>query len=433
MTGKGGVRGHRRGGGTGGPLRDVRVLDFSRFVSGPYATMLLADNGADVIKVEPIGGEATRRLDPKVRSADGREGSVYYARLNRSKQSVCINLRTSEGRRVTRRLVRSADVLVENFRPAVMTRLGLGWESLRRLNRGLVYCSISGYGHTPSPKRDLGGLAIVAETEAGLLGRPVRLEDPPVRVGAPIGDLYPAALAVGGIAMALVRRAEAGIGAHVDIAMHDALLSLNENALSRAATTGEETLPVGDPNYAFPFGYFRAGRSFVSVAVLGEDLWQRLCTVMGRGDLAVEPRMSSGARRYSVRAEIQPLLEEWLCARGPAKAVDMLCRAGIPAAIVPRRAKEILESQQVAARGMLVHYPTYFGVEGTAVANPIRVEPGLSAPAAEVAGPGANTVQVLRDVGGYTGSEIASLLRRGVVSQWHGEEDEIDQPAGEGR
>ena len=214
------------------PLAGVTVLDLTRFVAGPYATMLLADAGADVIKVEPIAGEETRRLDPILTGPQGATVSGYFLRLNRSKRSLTIDLRSSRGVGVFLDLVAAADVVVENFRPGVMDRLGLGYATLRQRNSRIVYCSISGYGHTPSPRRDEPAFAAIAEANTGVLGRPERPGAAPIRLGPPIGDVFPGSMAVSGIVMALFRVARTGVGAHVDIAMYDAMLSLNECAVA---------------------------------------------------------------------------------------------------------------------------------------------------------------------------------------------------------
>jgi CoA:oxalate CoA-transferase len=175
------------------PLAGVTILDLTRFVAGPYATMLLADAGADVIKIEPVGGEETRRLEPILAGSGGSTVSGYFLRLNRSKRSVTLDLTAERGAALFLDLVAACDVVVENFRPGVMDRLGIGYEALRQRNPRIVYCSVSGYGHTPSPRRDEPAFAAIAEAQTGVLGRPERPGAARARLGPPIGDIFPGA------------------------------------------------------------------------------------------------------------------------------------------------------------------------------------------------------------------------------------------------
>ncbi len=397
------------------PLTGVRVLDFTRFVAGPYATMLLADAGAEVIKVEPIGGDETRRLDPMIQTPSG-PASGYFHRLNRSKKSVCVDLRSAAGQDVVRRLVPAFDVVVENFRPGVLASLGLGYDVLSALAPRLVYCSISGYGHTDGPHRDDPAFAILAEVTAGVVGRSMQPGDPPVRLSAPLGDLYPASHAVSGICMALLRRERTGRGAHVDMAMYDALVSLNENAVTMSATTGIEMLPTGRLTYTAPFGVFAAADGYICIAVLGEKMWQRFCEALGRADLAADADLASGSlRAAAMDGELGEIVASWLAPLPREEAVRRLVGHWLRSAIVAAAfyGGAALPSR---ARVLLWDVPSYTGAKVRAVGSPIRVEPGGFAPVGPVPAAGQDTRDVLTRLGGLDEDAVDRLLGDGVVA-----------------
>lgn len=398
----------------GPPLAGIRVLDFTRFVAGSYATMLLADAGAEVVKVEPPGGEETRALDPMIDTPSG-PASGYFHRFNRSKKSVCIDFASAQGREVVLRLLPSFDVVVENFRAGTLEAFGLGYAELAAANPRVVYCSISGYGHTTSPNREKPAFAILAEVSAGVVGRGVRPEDPPVRLSAPIGDLYPASLAVGGICMALVQRERTGRGAHVDMAMYDALVSLNENAVGMTATTGREMLSAGRLSYTAPFGVFRAKGGYLCIAVLGEKIWHRFCAAIERPELARDPALSSGSlRSRAMDGELGRVIDDWLSRLTREEAVARLVAADVPAGIVATPL-DVIGSAQTAARDLLWEVPSYTGGTSRLVGSPVRVTPGGFAPVGPVPAVGQDTVSVLESLGGYDAGEIEQLVSDGFV------------------
>lgn len=399
------------------PLTGIRVLDFTRFVAGPYATMLLADAGADVVKVEPIGGEETRALDPMIDTPTGK-ASGYFHRFNRSKKSICVDLATDAGRDIILRLVTAFDVVVENFRPGVLDALGLGYEQLAEKSPKLVYCSISGYGVTPGPHRDDPAFAILAEVSAGVVGRSLRPDDPPVRLSAPLGDLFPAAQAVSGICMALLQRERTGLGARVDVAMYDALVSLNENAIMMSATTGKEMLPTGRLGYTAPFGIFAASDGYLCIAVLGEKVWQRFCRAIERPDLAADPQLGTGTLRASAMdGALGATVEAWLANKTRQEAVDRLVEHGVPAGIVATPF-DVIGSPQTAARSLIWDVPSYTGGVSRVVGSPIRVSPGGFADVGAVPAPGQDTVDVLTSLGGFSDREVARLADEGIVQVW---------------
>jgi crotonobetainyl-CoA:carnitine CoA-transferase CaiB-like acyl-CoA transferase len=353
------------------PLEGVRVLDLTRFVAGPYCTMLLADAGADVVKVEPPGGEQTRSLPPMTQTDDAQPISTYFLRFNRGKRSVVADLRTTEGLEVLRRLIGVADVLVENFRPGVLEAMGLGWPQLQELNKGLIYCTLTGYGYENSPLRERGAFTPIIESSAGAVIHQENNE-PPLVAGYPVGDIFPASLAVASIAMALFRRTTTGEGARVDVAMYDAMLSMNERAIAVSAMLGTEVLPGRKSDVgAAPSDTFRTADGFVSIAVVGEPIWRRFCEVIGQPNWADDVTLSSGQlRAEQYRALLKPVIDQWLAQRNNDDVVSELNRAGVPAAPV-LRPLEVARSEQAQVRGMIWTLRNA-GDSTKVVGNPIR-------------------------------------------------------------
>jgi CoA:oxalate CoA-transferase len=393
------------------PLHGVRVLDLTRFVAGPYCTMLLADQGAEVVKVEPFGGEDTRALDVKL---DG--VSTYFLRFNRSKKSVCVDLKHEAGRGVLEKLVRAADVLVENFRPGVLERLGFGWERLQELNPRLIYASITGFGHSPSPYRDRAAFTPIVEGVAGTVI--YRNEhEPPTITGYPVGDIFPAGLAAGAIGMALYRRSRDGQGARIDMAMYDAMVSMNERAIGMAGMVGRDFLPGRATDLgSAPSGVFRASDGFLSISVVGDRIWARFCEAIERPDWIADDRLATGpARAQHFHDVIAPGIEAWLAGRTRAEAVERLTAAGVPAAEVARPS-EIVDAPQARARDMIVTYQAAEnGVSATVVGNPIRFEGEPRGTPGDAPVLGQHTVEVLREWAELSGAEIDALLAAPAV------------------
>lgn len=397
------------------PLAGVRVLDLTRFIAGPYCTMLLADQGATVVKVEQLEGEDTRALHPLL--GEEEQVSAYFLRYNRSKRSVCIDLKQVAGREVFERLVSAADVLVENFRPGVLERLGLGWERLSTINPRLVYCTITGFGYTPSPLRDRGAFTPIVEAMSGGVIYRSRT-DPPSIAGYPVGDLFPAGLATSAIAMALYRREHDGRGARIDMAMYDAMLSMNERAIGMSAMLGRDQLP-GLPTDlgSAPSGVFRASDGFITLAVVGEPIWQRLCRVLERPDWADDPELASGpARAERDENVVRPGIEAWLSTRTREEAVRTLNDAGVPAGEVARPL-EVLEAEQPRRRGMILEYPAYGGVSATVTGNPLQFAGEAPAEVGPAPGAGEHTTEILGDWAGLDAAGIDELERDGVIAR----------------
>lgn len=379
------------------PLDGIRVLDFTRYVSGPYATMLLSDAGAEVIKVEPAGGEISRQLPPMMHDGEGNAHSTYFLRLNRGKKSVVLDPRSAEDRPMLERLIASADVLVENYRAGAFDAWGLSWGELQEINPRLVYATITGFGHSDTRAREWPAFNLVAETMAGAVGRLPSTGERARAAGLPYGDSVASLHAINGILMALMRRDRTGKGSRVDIAMYDAMVSMNEWSIACQSGAGIEVQLGADVHPWFaPYGLFEASDGWLCICVATDAHWQTFCQVAGLGDLAADQRLTAGTGRATHFHDIiEPRLSQWLATVTATAAAHNLADAGVPAAPL-QRPEALLGDEQAASRGMLVTLPV--GVDGsiTLAGNPVRIEPRTATHARGFASPGEHDEEILR-------------------------------------
>ncbi len=331
------------------PFDGILVVDLTRVLAGPFCTMLLADLGARVIKVERRGtGDPARGFGPFF---DGR--SLYFEFVNRGKESIALDLKDDADRALLVRLVRRADVLVENFRPGAMARLGLGYETLAAENPRLIYLSASGFGQT-GPWSGLPAYDTVIQAMSGLMSVTGFADGPPTRVGASIADMTTGVYGVAAIATALYARERSGRGAHLDLAMLDAMLSFLEHGFMHLAAYGRSPGRIGNRHPSItPFDTF-AARDGELVICAGDDrLFAKLCTVLEREALARDPRFADNARRTENEPALKAEIERALAGRSIAEWLERLTAAGIPCAPINDVAT-VASSPQVAARNMLV-------------------------------------------------------------------------------
>ncbi len=347
-----------------GPLSDVRVIDLTQVLSGPFCSMLLADMGADVIKVEPPSGDVARRWGPHPAVSGEVEASYggYFASVNRNKRSVVLDLRTPQGVEDLHRLLSTADVLLENYRVGVMDRLGLSYESLHERYPALVYASIRGFGDPrtgESPYADWPAFDIIAQAMGGILG--ITGTDPahPVKVGPGVGDIFPAALAATGILAALHEAQRTGLGQLVDVAMYDAVLSLTERIVYQYSITGESPAPQGNTHPLLcPYGLVRTADGFVALATPTDHHWRALCQVMNRHDLEDHPQFGTNDQRLVNASEVYRIVEEWSSHKTSTETVSALTGV-VPCAPV-NSAADIAGDPHVEARNMIrsVEHPS---------------------------------------------------------------------------
>jgi glutaryl-CoA transferase len=353
--------------GTPLPLRGVKVIDFSRVLAGPLCTMLLGDMGAEVIKIEdPRHGDDTRAWAPFVGG-----WSTYFLSVNRNKKSVAIDLKSAEGRTLLEDLIRDADVLVENFRPGTLDRLGFGPDQARALNERLIYCSISGYG-TTGPRKSEPGYDMVIQGESGLMDVTGFPETGPTKVGVAITDCLAALYAVQGILLAHIQRLQTGKGQYLDIALLDSAVSVLGLPAGIVAATGLSPGRLGNahPSLA-PYEPYPAADGYVVVAVANPRLWSRFCTAIGAEALEHDPRFASNTDRLAHREALNSDIREIFKEQTVETLIEKLSAAGVPCGRV-RTIGQVLSDPQLAAREMLVDIPTPAGsvkVPG----NPIKL------------------------------------------------------------
>ena len=395
-----------------GPLYGLRVLDLTRVLAGPFLTQMLGDLGAEILKVETPGkGDETRTFAPL---RDGE--SHYFVALNRNKKSLVIDLQRPAGADLLRRLAAQSDVLVENFRPGVMDRLGLGWEALSALNPRLVYCAVSGFGLS-GPLRDKPSFDIVTQAMGGALSVNGEAGREPVKLGLPLGDMVGGVFGSVGVLAALHERHATGRGRLVDIGLHDGMLGMLGYLAQRYFFTGTDPRPVGTGHPSIvPYGSFPASDGSVIIACLTQSFWGRLCTAIGLPELAEDPRFVSNDARLQRRAEVDALIADATRRRTVADWVERLGAADVPHAPV-LGVGAALDHPHSRARDMVVEamHPRLGPIP--LVGRPIKFPGSPQAPLAPPPVLGEHTAQVLRERLGLDDATIDALRREGVIDR----------------
>ncbi len=395
-----------------GALEDLRIVDLSRIVAGPLATQIFSDYGADVIKIEnPRGGDDSRQWAPP-RAPDGQ--ASYFFAVNRGKRSVSIDLKHPQGRGLVVELVRRGDVLVENFTPGTMDRLGLGYDALRAVNPRLIYCSISGFGAT-GPYRDRAGYDAIMQGFTGLMSITGEADGPPVKVGVALIDAITALYAHGAILAALHHRGRTGHGQRLELSLMECGIAALINAATAYLVGGEVQGRWGSAHPSLvPYQAFRARDGYLMVGAGNERLWKAFCEVLGAPEWADDPRYDENAKRVARRAELVAAIEARLARADRDEWVARFAEAGLPAGPI-NDIRQVFEDPQVRHRGMAVEVAHQ-------TAGPVRL-PGIPVKfdltPGRVQGPppllGEHTDEVLRDVIGLTPAAIAELHAAGVV------------------
>jgi len=339
-----------------GPLADVRILDLTQALAGPFCTMLLADLGADVVKIEPPRGDMTRAMPPHPADREGCDYGGYFASINRNKRSVVLDLRGAADRDILLRLVDRADAVVENARVGVMDRLGVGCERLRERNPRLVYAAIRGFGDPrtgASPYAEWPAFDIVAQCMGGIVGTTGAAGTGGVPCGASIGDLFPATLAALGIVAAIHAARRTGVGQFLDVAMYDALLSLCESVIYYYSYEQRVLGPrsTGHPSLC-PFDVFATSDGAVAIAAPTDKHWKLLCEAIGRPELTADARYDHNDKRVASADEVRRLITAWT-GRHTRREVVAALGGKVPVGPV-NTAKDIFEDPHARARGMLV-------------------------------------------------------------------------------
>ncbi len=394
------------------PLDDLFILDLSRVLSGPVCTMLLGDLGAEVLKVEPVPlGDDSRQWGPPFIGGI----STYFLSVNRNKKSLGLNLKANEGREILWKLIERADVLLENFRPGVLAKLGFGYEAVSARNPRLVYCSISGFGQT-GPYRDRAGYDVIAQGESGVMDLTGDPDGPPQKLGASLADIVTGMFAFQGIAVSLLARHRTGTGQHVDVSLLDSMVSTLTYQSLIYLTTGRSPKRMGTRHPSIvPYEAFHAKDGFVNIAVANEKQWANFCAVLGLSEIATDPRFTSMRGRVANYDELKPILDNAIGALSRSEVIARLTGVGVPAGPI-NTVGEIMEDPHIHAREMIVEltHPDYGPLRVLGLPIKLSATPG----AVDKAPPrfGEHNREVL-DKLGYSSEQIGDMLKRGVIAE----------------
>ncbi len=403
---------------THGALADLRVVDLTQMLAGPICTQVLADQGAQVLKVEPLTGDGIRTSGPFRADDAQRAFGGYFQSVNRNKSSIALDLKHAQGKALFLRLVEEADVVVENFRAGVMERLGLGYETLREINPRLVYATIRGFGDPrsgASPYAHWPAYDVVAQAMGGIMSITGAADGPPTKIGPGVGDIVPGLMLSIGILAAIHHAGRTGQGQFVDVAMADGVLALCERIVYQQSYEGRTPGPEGNRHPLLcPFGLFRARDGWVSIACPDERLWARLAQIIGRAEMADDSRYATNPARVRHAAEVIAAVEAYTSVRTKAELAEAL--GGIAPFGPVYTAKDIFDDPHYAQRAMIVE------VEHPGCPTPVRI---AGVPIKLSATPGAvrrrapllgeHTDEVLRGLG-LPADQIDRLRREGVIA-----------------
>ena len=393
-----------------GPLDGMKVLDLTRVLAGPYATMLLGDLGAEVIKIEQPGtGDESRNFGPFKNGF-----SLYFMSVNRGKQSVTLNLKTERGQAIFKQLLKQTDILVENFRPGTMQKLGLDYDTLKGEQPSLIYAACSGFGQT-GPYAQQGAYDMIIQGMGGIISITGEPDGPPVRVGTSISDITAALFTTIGVLSALHHRNRTGSGQFVDVAMLDSLVAVLENAVVRYFATGEAPKPLGARHPAItPFEAFASADGHVIIALGNDTLWAKFCEHVDRHELISDERFRTNADRTENHSELFPILSEIMSQRPTDDWIDALGAIGVPCGPINAMDK-VVSHPQVQAREMITRIAHDITGEVEVPGVPIKLSetPGnVDAPAPSL---GEHTTKVLTDLLKMSADEVEQLRRDGVI------------------
>ena len=393
-----------------GPLSGIKVLDLTRVLAGPYATMILSDLGAEVIKIEqPEIGDESRNFGPFKNGF-----SLYFMSVNRGKRSITLDLKTDRGKDIFKQLVKQSDILVENFRPGTMKKLGLDYETLAAEHPALIYAACSGFGQT-GPFAEKGAYDMIIQGMGGIISITGEPDGPPVRVGTSISDITAALFTTIGILSALHNRNSTRKGQLVDVAMLDSLVAVLENAIVRYFATDEIPQPLGSRHPAItPFEAFESADGHIIIAIGNDTLWAKFCEHVDQKNLISDPRFSTNVERTANHSELFPILSEIMRQRTTDEWIDALENIGVPCGPI-NTIDKVVNHPQVQARDMItqvIHQMTG-AVEVPGLPIKLSDTPGdVDIPAPNL---GEHTVEILTDVLKMSTDEVKQLKQERII------------------
>jgi CoA:oxalate CoA-transferase len=398
-----------------GPLKGVTVLDITRVVAGPFCSMLLADMGATVIKVEHPNEPDYARTFPPFVAGEDEELSAFFTQFNRNKLGITLNLKSAEGKDLLKALVRRADILVENFRPGTMEKLGLSYEVLKAENPKLIYTAISGFGRT-GPNSSKPAYDNTGQAAGGLWSMNGYADRPPVRVGTIIGDLAASLYAAIGTLAALREADKTGIGQVVDVSQQDSVLTLTENAVVRYTASKEVASPLGnDHPFVRPYGQFPCKDGYVFFGGYTDKFWAITCTLFGEPEIASDLSINTMEKRFDpvvAETKVKPLLERWF-SRYTKAELEEIAGDKIPLSAIKTIA-EVVEDPHIAARNMIVNVPVAGKLIGM-FGLPIKLSGSAQIACDKAPAPGEHNALVYSHLAGVTAAELEIMLAKGAI------------------
>lgn len=392
------------------PLEGLVILDLSRVLAGPYASMMLGDFGANIIKIEPPEvGDDSRAFGPFI----GKE-SAYYMSLNRNKRSMTLNLKEPEAKELFKKMVKKADVVLENYRPGTMEKFGLGYEDLKKINPKLIYAACSGFGHT-GPYMDKPAYDIIVQAMGGIMSITGAEGGEPTRVGASVGDIIAGLFTTIGLTMALYHRSMTGEGQKIDVGMLDCQVAVLENAISRYFVNGVAPTPLGNRHPSItPFESFTASDGHVIVGAGNDRLWDKLCTLIGHPELIKDARFATNADRTKNEKELKVILDSVFKTKTIDAWLKELEAAGVPCAPI-NTVDKIVNDPQVKARDMIVEveHPIAGKLHVPGIPIKMSVTPGAVEEPAPLLGE--HTFEILHEILGLSEGEVKQLYDKNVL------------------
>lgn len=394
------------------PLNGIRILDLTRVLAGPFCTMILADLGAEVIKIErPRVGDDSRAFPPFINNE-----SAYYILLNRGKKSVVLNLKHQKGRKIFLELVKKSDIVIENFKPGTMDKLGIGYDVLSKINPKIIYASISAFGQY-GPYKDRPGYDLIAQGMGGIMSITGWPDSPPTKAGTAIADISAAIFCCTGILAALRARDLTGVGQKVDVAMVDSIVAINEAYNEKYLVKGEIPGRIGNRyEYVYPYDTFKAKDGWIIIGVGNNEIWERFCKAIGKEELINDKKFNTNEKRVKNYKFLEPIINEWVSRRNVNEVISHLLKYDIPCGPVNTIADACEDLHIAKAREMVISINQPNVGEVKIINCPIKIFP--SSPRVRAPAPllGQHTNEVLKELINLSEEQLNELRKEGVIN-----------------